>query len=559
MISQTFITEYLKLFFPNYDERYLDLLEIISDFTDPYIEASNMAIIALDQNKRIVMVNQLAATLFNTSETALLEQEVGQALPVCPLSKVTLDNYAALPKEFSMGEKTVHAERTPIIHDEKTIAVVSFLYEHSDTDTTDQRSIETQKHMQFLNEIIENSYDGIYITDSSGKTILVNKAYERIFGVPRSQLIGEYMKDLVTKGILSTSITQDVVEKKEVITRTQTNANNKEVFITGNPIFDEEGNVHHVITNVRDITELISLNKKLHAEIDRADLYQSQLMKESSDENIVCNSQEFSSILNIARKISRMDSTVLILGETGVGKEIVAQYIHKHSMRDDKPYIKINCGAIPQNLLESELFGYVPGAFTGASAKGKSGMFELADTGTLFLDEIGELPINLQSALLRVLQDHEVTRVGGQKSKKVSDIDDLALNALFHHLFCYRLTHEKHVFQLCILYDVPVGFCEFQSRKPLVDTCPIEQNIDLSELVADLCNKTVDVLYRCDIRCKSHNIFISGLLRNLCSCIIQLTLISAYQYYISSCLCKSCCHAESKSFTSSDYNSGLFF
>lgn len=352
MISRTFITEYLKLFFPNYDERYLDLLEIISDFTDPYIEASNMAIIALDQNKRIVMVNQLAATLFNTSETALLEQEVGQALPVCPLSKVTLDNYAALPKEFSMGEKTVHAERTPIIHDEKTIAVVSFLYEHSDTDTTDQRSIETQKHMQFLNEIIENSYDGIYITDSSGKTILVNKAYERIFGVPRSQLIGEYMKDLVTKGILSTSITQDVVEKKEVITRTQTNANNKEVFITGNPIFDEEGNVHHVITNVRDITELISLNKKLQAEIDRADLYQSQLMKESSDENIVCNSQEFSSILNIARKISRMDSTVLILGETGVGKEIVAQYIHKHSMRDDKPYIKINCGAIPQNLLE---------------------------------------------------------------------------------------------------------------------------------------------------------------------------------------------------------------
>ena len=162
------------------------------------------------------------------------------------------------------------------------------------------------------------------------------------------------------------------------------------------------------------------MNKKLQAEIDRADLYQSQLMKESSDENIVCNSQEFSSILNIARKISRMDSTVLILGETGVGKEIVAQYIHKHSMRDDKPYIKINCGAIPQNLLESELFGYVPGAFTGASAKGKSGMFELADAGTLFLDEIGELPINLQSALLRVLQDHEVTQqVGGQKSKKV--------------------------------------------------------------------------------------------------------------------------------------------
>lgn len=448
MISQTFIAEYLKLFFPNHDESYSDLREMINDFTDPYIEASNMAVLALDQNKKIVLVNQLAATLFNTSETALLEKEVGQVLPVCPLSKVDLTNFTSLPKEFSLGEKKVHAERTPIIHNDRTIAIVSFLYELSDTRTFDQRSIETQKSAQFLNEIIDNSYDGIYITDASGKTILVNKAYERIFGVPRSQLIGEYMKDLVAKGVLSTSITQDVVEKKEVITRTQTNANNKEVFITGNPIFDEEGNVHHVITNVRDITELISLNKKLQAEMDRAELYRSQLMEKSSDKNIICNSQEFSSVLSIAQKIAPMDSTVLILGETGVGKEVVAQYIHKHSTRDNKPYIKINCGAIPQNLLESELFGYVPGAFTGASAKGKPGMFELADTGTLFLDEIGELPINLQSALLRVLQDREVTRVGGQKSKKVDvrivtatnrDLEEMIEEGTFRSDLYYRL------------------------------------------------------------------------------------------------------------------------
>lgn len=448
MISQTFIAEYLKLFFPNHDESYSDLLEMINDFTDPYIEASNMAVLALDQNKKIVLVNQLAATLFNTSETALLGKEVGQVLPVCPLSKVALTSFTSLPKEFSLGEKKVHAERTPIIHNDRTIAIVSFLYELSDTGTVDQRSIETQKSAQFLNEIIDNSYDGIYITDSSGKTILVNKAYERIFGIPRSRLLGEYMSNLVADGILSTSITQDVVDKKEVITRTQTNSNNKEVFITGNPIFDDNGNVHHVITNVRDITELIDLNKRLQAETDRADLYQSQLMQKSSDKNIVCGSQEFSEVLSIAQKISRMDSTILILGETGVGKEIVAQYIHKHSPRDGKPYIKINCGAIPQNLLESELFGYVPGAFTGASAKGKPGMFELADTGTLFLDEIGELPVNLQSALLRVLQDREVTRVGGQKSKKVDvrivaatnrDLEEMIEEGTFRSDLYYRL------------------------------------------------------------------------------------------------------------------------
>lgn len=448
MISQTFIAEYLKLFFPNHEESYSDLREMINDFTDPYIEASNMAVLALDQNKKIVLVNQLAASLFGKSEIALLDQDVASALPLCPLSKVSMDNFASLPKDFSLVGKQVHAERTPIVHNDKVIAVISFLYELTDSGLMDQRSIETLKNVQFLNDIIDNSYDGIYITDASGKTILVNKAYERIFGVPRSQLIGEHMKDLVAKGVLSTSITQDVVEKKEVITRTQTNANNKEVFITGNPIFDEEGNVHHVITNVRDITELISLNKKLQAEMDRAELYRSQLMEKSSDKNVICNSQEFSSILSIAQKIAPMDSTVLILGETGVGKEVVAQYIHKHSTRDNKPYIKINCGAIPQNLLESELFGYVPGAFTGASAKGKPGMFELADTGTLFLDEIGELPINLQSALLRVLQDREVTRVGGQKSKKVDvrivtatnrDLEEMIEEGTFRSDLYYRL------------------------------------------------------------------------------------------------------------------------
>ena len=448
MISQTFIGEYLKLFFPDHDDSYSDLLEMINDFTDPYIEASNMAVLALDQNKKIVLVNQLAATLFDTSEIALLDQEVGQVLPVCPLSKVTMENFASLPKDFILGDKKVHAERTPIIHNDSIIAVVSFLHEVSEEGFLDQRSMETQKNIQFLNDIIDNSYDGIYITDASGKTILVNKAYERIFGIPRSHLLGEYMSDLVARGVLSTSVTQDVVEKKEVITRTQTNSNNKEVFITGNPLFDDNGNVHHVITNVRDITELISLNKKLQTEMERAELYQSQLMQKSSDKNIVCSSQEFSSVLNIAQKISRMDSTVLVLGETGVGKEIVAQYIHKHSMRDGKPYIKINCGAIPQNLLESELFGYVPGAFTGASAKGKPGMFELADTGTLFLDEIGELPINLQSALLRVLQDREVTRVGGQKSKKVDvriiaatnrDLEEMIEEGTFRQDLYYRL------------------------------------------------------------------------------------------------------------------------
>lgn len=301
---------------------------------------------------------------------------------------------------------------------------------------------------KFLNDIIENSYDGIYVTDSHGKTILVNSAYERISGIGRNILLGAYMDDLVASGLLSTSLTKEVVSSGQVVTKTQTNKNNREVMITGRPIFGNSGEVKLVITNVRDITELMELNKKLLAESRRADIYQDIILRKSAGDNIVYGSDEFENILSIATKISRTDSTVLILGETGVGKEVIAQYIHKNSMRSSKPYIKINCGAIPANLLESELFGYTAGAFTGASPKGKPGLFEIADTGTLFLDEIGELPIGLQSSLLRVLQEHEVTRIGSSKGKKIDvriiaatnrDLDAMINEGKFRSDLYYRL------------------------------------------------------------------------------------------------------------------------
>lgn len=448
MISKKFIRDYLNLISPYDLDNNNKVTDLINDFTDSYIEAANMAVIAVDNNNKIILVNYLASALLEISEATLMDKDISEVFPSSPLSDVNEKNYSALPKQFTVSNKTFYAERTPVKHKGTTIAIISFFYDITDSKDTSERLNQAHKNELFLNEVIESSYDGLYITDKAGKTIMVNKAYERISGIKRSQLIGEYIQNLVSAGLISTSITKDVVDSKKTITRTQTNANNKEVLITGSPIFDNAGNVRHVITNVRDITELITLNKKLQAEINRADMYQNQLMKESSDENIVYGSSEFENILNISKKISKMDSTVLILGETGVGKEIIAQYIHKQSNRENKPYIKINCGAIPQNLLESELFGYVPGAFTGASPKGKPGLFELADTGTLFLDEVGELPISLQASLLRVLQDNEVTRVGGTKSKKVDvriitatnrDLEEMIDEGTFRSDLYYRL------------------------------------------------------------------------------------------------------------------------
>ena len=272
----------------------------------------------------------------------------------------------------------------------------------------------------FILSVLENSYDGIYITDKNSVTIYVNKAYENLTGHKRSEYVGKHMDDLIKAGIMKVHITRDVIASKKSVTTREELISGKNVLVTGNPIFNNNNEIIAVVTNVRDISEIISLEKKERLAKEVISRYQKQFFDASTMRNIVCESANTISVFNFAAKVAPKDSTVLLTGETGVGKEVIAKYIHYNSLRKDSNYIKINCGAIPENLLESELFGYVGGAFTGADPNGKPGLFELADNGTLFLDEIGELPLNLQSSLLRVLQDGEVTRVGSTKTRRVS-------------------------------------------------------------------------------------------------------------------------------------------
>lgn len=300
----------------------------------------------------------------------------------------------------------------------------------------------------FIISVIESSYDGIYITDKNSITLYVNKAYESLTGHDRSEYIGKSMEELMTQGLMTAHITQDVIKTKKPVTVTEQLISGKSVVVTGNPIFDENENIIACVTNIRDISEIISLEKKERLSKELISLYKNKYFDPSSLDNIVCESPITVSTFNYASKVAATDSTVLLTGETGVGKEVIAKYIHINSLRKDKNYIKINCGAIPENLLESELFGYVGGAFTGADPKGKLGLFEMADNGTLFLDEIGELPFNLQAALLRVLQDGEITRVGSTESRKVDvriiaatnrNLWEMIENKLFREDLFYRL------------------------------------------------------------------------------------------------------------------------
>jgi PAS domain S-box-containing protein len=277
-----------------------------------------------------------------------------------------------------------------------------------------------------LVSIFQSSYDGIYVSDNNGVGIMVNQAYSRITGVKSHELLGKSMKTVVENGVVSESVTMKVLDEKTPQTIIQV-VKGKELLVTGNPVFNQNGEITYVVTNVRDISDLNNIKTELYQSKLLTERYMSEIKEFEKRElihmhldGIVAQSQEIMKVFHLAKKVAKVDSTVLILGESGVGKEGIVNYLHRESDRADKPLIKVNCAAIPEHLLESELFGYEKGAFTGANSNGKPGLFEQANGGTIFLDEIGDMPIDLQVKLLRVLQELEIRRVGGRNSFKIN-------------------------------------------------------------------------------------------------------------------------------------------
>jgi PAS domain S-box-containing protein len=303
-----------------------------------------------------------------------------------------------------------------------------------------------------LDAVIESSFDGIYITDGKANTLKINKSYEKITGLQRKDMINRNMYELEKEGYISKSATLMVLKNRRSNTIEQEFSTGKKVLVSSNPIFDDNGNITMVVTNVRDITELYELQEELAKNMKLTEKYYSEIeamrIQYLNLSDIIAKDKTMLDLLEVAKRVANVDTTVLILGETGVGKEEIAKFIYQNSMRRSKNFIKINCGAIPQNLIESELFGYVKGAFTGANKEGKMGLFEVADGGTVFLDEIGELPLDIQVKLLNVLQEGEVERVGAVKPIKIDvrvlaatnrNLEDMTKDKTFRADLYYRL------------------------------------------------------------------------------------------------------------------------
>lgn len=274
-------------------------------------------------------------------------------------------------------------------------------------------------------EISNNLYDGIHVTDGEGRIVFVNDAYTRTTGIPRDAIIGKLVQDIEADGTFYRgSVTARVIETRgRVNSVAKIFPLDKEVLVTGTPMFDENGNIRLVVTNTRDFSELKKLELDLIRLTEASEKANEELAylrrQQAGGKSLFYRSGAMRAVMELIRTVAATDVTVLITGESGTGKELVANEIYQNSNRKGKPFIKVNCAAIPGELLESELFGYEGGAFTDAKKSGKTGMFELADTGVILLDEIGDMSLALQTKLLRVLQQREIIRIGGNRYIKL--------------------------------------------------------------------------------------------------------------------------------------------
>ena len=284
----------------------------------------------------------------------------------------------------------------------------------------DELSARAEESVDFQ-QVVDSLLDGMYITDQDAVTRYVNPAYCKHMGIMPQEVLGRSVTEIAKEGALfQKSVSEDGIKLGRTVTGTGITQDGRgrsvPTYVTGVPIFDEQGRVKNVAVSVFDTDALMyrvtEFRKTVHVEqavkiLDRVNEHEVSVMV-----------GEAPAIREIRRTIARAaptDVTILITGESGVGKEVIADRIYYASDRQGKPFVKVNCTAIPANLLESELFGYEKGAFTGALNQGKAGLFELANSGTILLDEIGDLPYELQTKLLRVLQQKEVMRLGGTK------------------------------------------------------------------------------------------------------------------------------------------------
>lgn len=332
--------------------------------------------------------------------------------------------------------------------------------------------------------ILNSIKDAVFIDDANGYSIWCNNACTELYKINPEEVYGKNVSYLESIGVFNPSVARMVMERKEEVTIVHENKDGKKLLSTGTPLFDKSGELSKIVTTSRDITELSLLQNKLESMEDA--LQRIKTKGAFASDEMIAHSPAMFNVMQLIKRLADLDSTVLITGESGVGKGVVAKLLHENGNRAKQPFVKVNCGAIPENLIESELFGYEPGSFTGSRNEVKKGLFEVAEKGSIFLDEVSELPLNLQVKLLQVIQEREIKRVGGVKSIPINVRIISATNKDLHGQVLAGAFREDLYYRLNV---VPVNIPPLRERYedifPLIQTVLETYNKKLND------NKTI--------------------------------------------------------------------
>ena len=374
--------------------------------------STNDGMIVIDKEEKIMILNKSAEKLIGIQKNEAIGKPITQIISSSLLPRVLRTRKAESNQQLMLnnGLKII-STRVPIIdeHDHLIggIAIFKDITEAVGLaeQITDLREIHTK-----LQAIFTSSYEAISVVDEHGRGIMINPAYTRITGLTEEQVIGMPATTDISEG---ESVHMKVLLTRRAVRGVQMRVgiNQKEVIVNGAPII-VDGKLKGSVCVIHDVSEIINLNR----ELNRARQIIRKLEAKYSFADIIGTSEEIKIAIEQANLAAKTPATILLRGESGTGKELFAHAIHDASDRKYNKFIRVNCAAMSESMLESELFGYEEGAFSGAKRGGKKGLFEEANNGSIFLDEIGELTINTQAKLLRVLQEHEITRVGGTHS-----------------------------------------------------------------------------------------------------------------------------------------------
>lgn len=439
-------------------ERYRTTVERL----DTVLNSTYDGIVAIDADGRVTMFNAASERLLGHSAKAVLGRHVNEVVPGTTLCQVLEDGRPQLGVIVEVNGNTLLTNRTPVKSSGAVIGAVAVFEDITGIKELHKTLEDTRTSVEVLETILNSTYDGLVLVDRKGIITKINRAYLDFLGLREEEAVGKH----VTEVIENTRMHIVVETGKAEIGQLQ-KIHGNEMVVMRLPIF-KNGEVVAAVGKVmfRDLRELKALAENLNLIENELKYYKTELHRlkgaKYTFENIIGDSGKITTAKQLARQAAASDSTVLIYGESGTGKEIFAHAIHNYSYRHFGPFVRVNCGAIPGTLFESELFGYERGAFTGAQKGGKPGKFELANNGTIFLDEIGEMPLDMQVKLLRVLQEKEIERVGGIKllpldvrviAASNQPLEELVREKKFREDLFYRLNIFR--IELPPLRDIP--------------------------------------------------------------------------------------------------------